>query len=263
MKKFVKFFSFVMVASALLVSCNPTDDPNEEPDQPVTYTVTVNTNDATLGTASIAPLQESYLAGDVVTLTATPAANANFIGWNDGSMENPRTYTVQGNATFTANFEAKPVASWSATFDGAALDVAGWGEGMTNGQIWLFQCAKQHEGNSVYFPYIVLWLQGTSQSNLTAESLELYKDTYYTSGDEQYGDWQLFQVNNFNVTSLDLTSYEMSMTLAATMYSLTDVVENGASTDGSDATHKDMALTMSNVPFPMVSKAAMHKMNVR
>lgn len=48
----------------------------------------------------------SYAAGTTVTLTATPNAGYHFTQWQDGNMQNPRTITVTGNATYTAYFES-------------------------------------------------------------------------------------------------------------------------------------------------------------
>ena len=42
--------------------------------------------------------------GYVATLTATPKSGCTFIGWSDGNTDNPRSVTVAGNATYTAQF---------------------------------------------------------------------------------------------------------------------------------------------------------------
>lgn len=42
--------------------------------------------------------------GSEVSLKATPAAHYHFVSWNDNNTDNPRTVTVTGNATYTANF---------------------------------------------------------------------------------------------------------------------------------------------------------------
>lgn len=68
-----------------------------------TYTITTNANNAAYGTTT--PAQGVFSAGDEATLTATANSAYKFTGWNDGSIENPRTITVNGDATYTANFE--------------------------------------------------------------------------------------------------------------------------------------------------------------
>ena len=67
------------------------------------YTLTVNSNDATMGTVTGGG---SYLAGSTATLVATPNAGYRFTGWQDGNTDNPRIVTVTANATYTAFFEA-------------------------------------------------------------------------------------------------------------------------------------------------------------
>lgn len=271
MKNIFKFFSIALAASAMMfTACDPTDEP-ETPDTPTTYTVTVNSNDATLGTVSVSPAQTSYEAGTEVTITATPSSDANFLYWNGTITDNPYTFKVTENVTYTATFEAKPQPSYAATFDGTALDVAGFHDAQCADQggsyLFLFQCAKQAEGTSVYFPYLVNYLMGSTTTDMAVYNTELYKDTYYSSSDgSSYGDWQYYSAgnNNVNCTALDLTSYTLTATMSLTMYSLTDVVENGASTDGSDATQKTLALTLTNMTYTLYTgKGHFGKMNVK
>ena len=76
-----------------------------------TYTITVNVNDSTMGTATGAG---TYTAGDQVTLVATPFAGYAFVNWTQisGFGENvvgtdaSLIITVTGDKTFVANFEA-------------------------------------------------------------------------------------------------------------------------------------------------------------
>ena len=52
------------------------------------------------------PDQNSYNYGDVVQLTAVPAAGWYFSGWTGDvvSTDNPLTITITGNMTLTANY---------------------------------------------------------------------------------------------------------------------------------------------------------------
>lgn len=259
MKNIFKFFSIALAASVMMFTAcqDPVDNP-DNPDTPTTYTVTVNSNDATLGTVSVSPNKTEYEAGDVVTITATPASNANFLYWNGTITDNPYTFTVSENVTYTATFEAKPQASYAVTFDGTALDVAGFSDAQYANQgstyLFLFQCAKSVEGTRVTFPYFINYLTGSSTTDVALYNTELYKDTYYSAGENNdYGDWQLYRNGNHSVncTALDLTAGMMTVTMSAEMYSLTDVVENGASTDGSDATHKMLAMTLTNMTYQL------------
>ena len=270
MKNIFKFFSIMLAASTMMVFASCGDDPADNPDQPTTYTVSVNTNDATLGTVTVSPLQATYEPGTQVTLTATPAATADFISWSTGSTENPLTLTVNENLNITATFQAKPQPTYNATFDGQALEL-GWYDAacldmtaQAGTWMWLFQSAQNEDGGSVYFPFFVTFLLGDATNNFQIYSHELYMETYYQAGGENYGDWQWFNgEGNINCTAVDMTSHTVSATMSATMYSLKEVVEQELASDGSTATHKPFALTFNNIAFDVQAKAGLKKMNVR
>lgn len=65
------------------------------------YTITVLANPTTGGTVSGGG---SYAYGSTATLRATPYSGYEFVGWSDGSNQNPHNVTVTGNATYTAIF---------------------------------------------------------------------------------------------------------------------------------------------------------------
>ena len=65
------------------------------------YTITANANPTAGGTVSGAG---TYYENGTCTLTATAATGYTFTQWQDGNTDNPRTITVTGNATYTANF---------------------------------------------------------------------------------------------------------------------------------------------------------------
>ena len=75
-----------------------------------TYTITVNVNDSTMGTATGGG---TYTAGEQITLTATPNPGYNFVNWTQVSefgtnvvgTDLSLTITVTGDKTFVANFE--------------------------------------------------------------------------------------------------------------------------------------------------------------
>ena len=73
---------------------------------PTQYTITVVSNNNAWGTVSGGG---TYNEGATATLTATPTNGYQFVGWNDGNTDNPRTVTVTGPATYIATFEAMPV----------------------------------------------------------------------------------------------------------------------------------------------------------
>ena len=67
-----------------------------------TYTITTNANPPAGGTVTGGGSNFHY--GETCTLTATPASGYEFAGWQDGNPQNPRSFTVTGNATYTATF---------------------------------------------------------------------------------------------------------------------------------------------------------------
>ena len=281
MKNVFKLFGLMLLAGSIaLVSCDKDDDGsnnNNNNNEPAvtTYTVTVNCNDDAMGTVTKTPDSAAYHAGTEVTITATPNDGYKFIGWTGAETiaENTYTFTVSANATYTANFEASPSASWSATFDGSALDIAGWGSGsylaQSTSDLWLIQFAKQAEGTQVWFPYIVMWMGSTDQSDfqvLTSSSnpIELYKDTHYTASDgSHFGDWQYYATNSLNCTAMDMTTLMLSFTGSFSMYWLTDIVNENAETPD-EATKKDLNITVSNLICEDAgSKAPLRKMNIK
>ncbi len=94
------------------------------------YTLTVNANNASMGSVSGGG---TYAAGATATLTATPAAGHHFVQWNDGNTQNPRTVTVTANATYTATFA---VNSYTLTVNAndAAMGSTTGGGSYTHGQ---------------------------------------------------------------------------------------------------------------------------------
>ena len=66
-----------------------------------TYTITTNANPPAGGTVTGGG---TFNYGQTCTLTATPASGYEFAGWQDGNTQNPRSFTVTGNATYTATF---------------------------------------------------------------------------------------------------------------------------------------------------------------
>ena len=262
MKNTVKFLSMMFAAGAMMfASCTP--EPEPEPQPETKYTVLVNCNDATMGTVSIAPQQATYLEGDTIRITATPNDGYKFLNWNGSITDNPYTYVVKENITFTANFEALPLPSYSVTFDGSPLDVAGFSDAqcLPDGSAWLFQCAKQAEGTRVFFPFFQLWMQGNTPNALTVTNMtELYKETYYEAGENQYGDYQFSSMDNINCTELDLTAYKMSMTTSLTMYNLGDIV-SGAAQTAAECSTATVAVTLQNMVYTPVEggKSALKK----
>ena len=68
----------------------------------VYYTVTVASSDDAMGSVLGGG---TYEAGTEVTLTATPAEGYEFVQWNDGLADNPRTFVLTSDTAFTAQFQ--------------------------------------------------------------------------------------------------------------------------------------------------------------
>ena len=66
------------------------------------YTITADANDPTMGSAYGSG---TYNYNTSATLTAVAEYGYHFTQWSDGVTDNPRTITVQNNATYTAQFE--------------------------------------------------------------------------------------------------------------------------------------------------------------
>ena len=69
----------------------------------VTEQYTIATNAAPTGSGTVTG-GGVYHYGETVVLTAVPNVNYTFMQWSDGNVNNPRTETVTGDATYTAVF---------------------------------------------------------------------------------------------------------------------------------------------------------------
>ena len=67
------------------------------------YVITVVADPVTGGSVSGGG---SYTYGETAVLTANPYSGYDFVGWSDGSSENPHNVTVTESATYTATFSA-------------------------------------------------------------------------------------------------------------------------------------------------------------
>ena len=70
-------------------------------DEVIYYTITVLSNNETMGTVTGGGV---YAAGEEIEISANPNHNHVFANWQDGNADNPRTIVVEGDRTFTAMF---------------------------------------------------------------------------------------------------------------------------------------------------------------
>ncbi len=87
----------------------------------IEYALTVNTIGS--GNVTLDPPGGIYNAGTVVTLTATPAADYQFIGWSDAlsGSANPATITMTGNKNVTATFKANAASAGPIVYEGTRI----------------------------------------------------------------------------------------------------------------------------------------------
>ena len=79
-----------------------------------TYTITVLSNNILLGSVSGGG---EYPEGTVIEISATPAPQVIFTGWDDGNTDNPRSIVVTQDMTFKAIFEVIPQTYYDITVE--------------------------------------------------------------------------------------------------------------------------------------------------
>lgn len=84
------------------ISCSTSDDPSMPtiPAAVVRYNVSISASNG----GSVSSQGGNYERGTSVTFTATPSENYIFLGWSNGSLDNPLTLVVNGEINLTANF---------------------------------------------------------------------------------------------------------------------------------------------------------------
>ena len=70
---------------------------------PISYSLTLTSNDVHKGTVKGSG---TYDFQSVAKMEATPKQGYHFVRWSDGNTQNPRNYTIQGNAAYEASFAA-------------------------------------------------------------------------------------------------------------------------------------------------------------
>ena len=76
------------------------------------YTITVESSNSEWGYVLGGG---TFNEGTQIQITAIPNDGYVFTSWNDGNIENPRTVTVTGNATYTAQFAENAVTTYTVT----------------------------------------------------------------------------------------------------------------------------------------------------
>lgn len=158
--------------------------------------------DSTMGTTTGSGV---YDYGTQVVLTASPAANCNFVSWNDGSTANPRTLTLVSDtavaATFTLMAEYEVRALPSAVERGT---VSGSGTYRVGTDVQLQATANEHYLFSQ-------WSDGHTENPRTVRAVA---DATYTA---------VFVPEQYSVT-LSQNNADMGMVSGSGVYSYGDVV---------------------------------------
>lgn len=239
MKNTFKLFGMLLLASAtMFVACDPTEEGNGK----TQYTITVQANDATMGTVTGGGVVDS---GAAITLTATPNAEYNFVNWSmpDGttSTNNPLVVVATGNATYTANFTEQ--SGVKVTFGSTTWD-AQYINGVFSASQNAFVIAATQNASPDSYPQVELgytW-EGTP-GPVTAEGSPSITGTqaskgnpylwYYTDaehamrlGSDACGDyWNITMT--LNITAFDATTATISLIANATMGNLYELTEGG------------------------------------
>jgi uncharacterized repeat protein (TIGR02543 family) len=128
-------YTFTVTANTSLTATFAANDPV------VTYyTVSANTADATMGSASVSP-NGQVAEGSSVTFTATANSGYHFVNWTNAagaivSNANPYSTTVSADLTLTANFEANSPEVTYYTVSAATADATmGSASVSPNGQV--------------------------------------------------------------------------------------------------------------------------------
>ena len=214
MKKFLSVICMALLAGGMIfTSCTKN------------WTVTVKANNDAWGTVTGGG---TFADGATATIAATPAQGYQFVKWDDGVKDNPRTITVTANATYTAVFELIPQPGVKVTFNNAVWDASSiTAKYYTNYSVWDVY-SMQTEGNLPIADVATGILTGTESA--TADSqygeldgnfnwIEYYNETYLQDQDgNYYGDYWAKNAT-VTVSAFDATALKLSSNVSATMFS--------------------------------------------
>lgn len=255
MKNIVKLLSLVFIAGTMFVSCKP--DPNEPvtPEKPK-YTITVNCNDATMGTVTGGG---TYEEGTNVTIAAIPNTDYKFVKWQDGVVEATRNIIVSKDETYTATFEADgPADGINVTFGSDQWTATYFGIPYYASYSLMDILAYQTQGSSYPSIDIIATTElGTHSEDANANGFmsgeSFYNVDYFDqttlfsvgdNGDTSfYGDWWAKSAT-INTTAFDATAMTITTVVNATMFDAMTALVNGAGIP--NAPTKTMTVTVGN-----------------
>ena len=160
-----------------------------------THTITVNSADASKGTATGGGL---YAEGATVKISAIGNDGYVFTQWSDGNTDNPRTITVSSDGAYTAQF-AVETASWgSYSYDNAndiiQVDIAGGADNICEsywspygGDFMCIICANHTKTTS---NYVQLYFKtNTTDYTYPDGRLGIAPGTYVTTTPNEVTNW--------------------------------------------------------------------------
>lgn len=261
MKNVFKFLGIALVAGALLTACGEK------------YTVTVNVNDNTMGTVTGAG---DYDPDATCTLTASPNSGYEFVSWSDGTntiTENPYTFTVTADATFTATFAKKEgvnvtfgSATWKADasasqysflsqYNDFVLALVETSGSLPQAMIWANSATGDHAGT-------------IDDSSWAYDNEDAYMCDYFADGgvtinyqdgsQVSRGDWWAYTWTA-TVNSFDATAMTLDASVSATMFDVKEAYGDGGTGSAATASHQNM--TVSAAVTLTASKAPIAKVN--
>ena len=155
------------------------------------YTITTVSANSAMGSASGGGV---YQAGDTVMLMATANSAYRFTGWSDGYTENPRYVVVTGNATYTAQFA--DLGDSEHHYDNGeyagSIGAGGslyWGIRFAAGELSGYTTLSSVK---IWDAYAGTYQMSIYQGGSTAPGMQVYTQSYYLSGSE---DWYTATLN--------------------------------------------------------------------
>lgn len=232
MKRHLSLILMALVAGAMMfTSCGKEQ-----------YTITVGVNDPAMGSATGGG---KYAVNTEVTLTATANTGYDFVAWNDGNTDNPRTIVVTGDATYTANFQRHVVDGATISWQGSvwtAANLVGYDYSSNGGYVTFYMFKTANDQSDTYVHGYLQSEPGTYDYQSSGHDIFYLctpDQTYYDadgvlSSSGEAGTYYLYAAdpNTFTetITAIDLNNKVITGSWYEEMFSLEDYVAAGLTT---------------------------------
>ncbi len=170
------------------------------------YTITVKTNNSTMGTVSGGG---SYKYEATATITATPKTGYQFVKWDDGNTNATRTVTVTKAATYTATFAVATYALTVTSANTTMGTVTGGGTYEYNKSVTITATPKEHY-------HFVKWSDGNTTASRTVTVTKAATYTATFAADTYVLTVSSANTNMGTVTGGGTYDYNKSVTITAT-----------------------------------------------